>query len=270
LHYFLQLSLTHIALFLANSRLALIKNLLIGGFLVKYSSIKMQEYMQVNPYAYTSFNDFFIRKIKPELRPIATLDTSLVSPADGYISEYGDIVSGRMFQAKNHTYTTSELLAGDDNLGTTFKNGSFCTVYLAPHNYHRVHAPYALTVTETIYVPGRLFSVNTKNSNKVDKLFARNERLIAIGDSDFGRIAIVFVGALIVGSITTDWLKDENPMRCKTIKKWQHDSIEYAKGAYLGHFSLGSTVIVLTEQQVKWEIQSSTDIKFGEMIAIGK
>ena len=186
---------------------------------------------------YRHFNDFFTRALKPGARPIAADKQTIVSPADGAVSQSGRIDRDQLMQAKGHTYTLSSL-AG--RLGRGFENGSFCTIYLAPSDYHRVHLPFSGTLTETLAVPGELFSVNGTTEQSIEGLFARNERLVCRFETEFGPMLVVLVGAMIVASIETDWLGPTSPY---TEEEHTEHHLVYHRGDEIGRFLLGSTVI---------------------------
>lgn len=218
------------------------KNVLTRAFLTLFS-VDMSEAVEADPYRYASFNEFFTRALKPEARPIAAGDT-IASPADGMVSECGAIDRNELLQAKGRRYTLAELLAGQE-WAPCFEGGSFATIYLAPFNYHRVHMPLSGRLLDTVYVPGRLFSVNEATAQRVPKLFARNERVLTLFDSDFGRFAVVLVGALNVGSIATVWAGDITPAARRVVTHIAGRGGVLDKGAELGRFNMGSTVILL-------------------------
>ncbi len=170
-------NLTTLAGCLAGVTHPLVKNYLIKHFIAKYA-VNMQEALEESPEGYACFNDFFIRHLKPDCRPIAATD--IVSPVDGCISEIGNIVQGSLIQAKGHDYTVQELLASNEELASQFNHGRFATLYLSPQDYHRVHMPIAGTLQQLVYVPGQLFSVQPTTARVIPKLFARNERLVAL------------------------------------------------------------------------------------------
>ncbi|WP_338040196.1 archaetidylserine decarboxylase [Methylocucumis oryzae] len=163
----------------------------------------MAEALNTDINSYQTFNEFFTRALKPDCRPVANDKQGLVSPADGLVSQAGRIIEGCLIQAKGFSYSAQELLGGDSALAETFNNGLYTTIYLSPKDYHRLHMPMTGTLTEMIHVPGRLFSVNTATSNTVPGLYARNERVCCIFDTEFGTMALVLVGAMIVNSIET-------------------------------------------------------------------
>lgn len=263
-----QHGLSSFAGLLANAKVRWLKNRLIQYFVWRYP-VNLAEAVNPNPYEYASFNDFFTRALKPEARPIANGIHDLVSPVDGQISQLGTIDSGKIFQAKGHHFTTEELLGGDRTLAAPFLNGSFLTVYLAPKDYHRVHMPIDGALSEICYIPGRLFSVNMKTTHCTPSLFARNERVIAIFNTSVGRVAVVLVGAMIVGSIEmiTGTI---TPPRHKSIQHWKLDAPIYVKrGEEIGRFKLGSTVIVLFEKnKVTWDppFAAKEPVQFGQRL----
>ena len=189
---------------LAASEIRWIKNPFINWFRQRYG-VDMSEAADSEPTNYPSFNAFFTRALKPGSRPIDASPNAIISPADGAISQLGTITGDRIFQAKGQNYTTTELLGGDDKMAALFADGLFATVYLSPRDYHRVHMPVAGKLLRTIYVPGDLFSVNQATAAHVPSLFARNERLVCLFETDFGPMALVLVGAMIVAGIETVW-----------------------------------------------------------------
>lgn len=222
--------------------------------------------------AYPTFNDFFIRKLRPEVRPIIADPSVIVSPVDGNISEFGDITQGKLIQAKQHDYQLHELVA-DVNLAERLQNGMYCTIYLAPQHYHRVHMPMNGRLTRMRYVPGRLFSVNTQSTAQVERLFARNERVICEFSTELGEMVVILVGACQVGNIATRWHGQVAPNSQRKIQVWEYteQEITLAKGDELGYFTLGSTVIVLfPAQQIRWHssIQTGKSLRMGEKLAV--
>lgn len=254
-HIFFQKLLTILLGKLAQSRVVFVKNLFIRIFCHSYK-ITMQEAQEENPLAYASFHDFFIRRLKYSARVIGE---NIVSPADGTISQLGFLEKDKLLQAKGRFYSVLQLLAGDTKLAMTFSNGAHTLIYLAPHNYHRVHMPMTGRLLQMIYVPGALFSVSPFTAQHIDGLFAKNERVIAIFETAVGKMAVILVGAMIVGSITTVWAGKITPPRdrCEvTHFDYQNQEITLEKGEELGYFSLGSTVIVLFEKdKVQWDEQ---------------
>ncbi|MBE8716263.1 archaetidylserine decarboxylase [Cellvibrio polysaccharolyticus] len=233
-----------------------VKNTFINWFVKRYN-VDMSLAQEENPLAYASFNDFFTRRLKDGARPIDSNPSSIVSPADGAISQLGDIVNGRIFQAKGQSYTTTELLGGDAELAAEFDQGSFATVYLSPRDYHRVHMPYSGVLRTMVAIPGDLFSVNTATAQEVPRLFSRNERVVAIFDTDIGPMAVVLVGAMIVAGIETVWAGEVAPFKrhIETTRYRGLDrNISLAKGDEMGLFKLGSTAVVLfAKDRMQWD-----------------
>lgn len=255
---------------LAESRWPLIKNTFINFFLRQYD-IDMTLAAEENPKAYATFNDFFTRALKDGVRPICS--DGIACPADGAISQIGPIDDDRIFQAKGHHYTLTQLLGGDSARAEPFRNGDFATVYLSPRDYHRVHMPFAGKLTDMVYVPGKLFSVNNLTAGQVPALFARNERVVAFFETEVGPMAVVLVGAMIVASIETVWegLVTPPKRQLKTFDYAPHDGrIELARGDEMGRFKLGSTAIVLFgKDTIKWKktLRNGSRVCMGEQIA---
>jgi phosphatidylserine decarboxylase len=224
-----------------------LKNLLIRAFAYHYE-VSLEEAEEDDLDDYPHFNAFFTRALKDEARPLAKV--RFASPADGVLSQCGPIAEGQLIQAKGRQYSAAQLLASEDD-ARPFLAGSFATIYLSPRDYHRVHLPLDGTLRSTRYIPGDLFAVNKTTAERVDGLFARNERLVCLFDTAEGQVAVVLVGALIVAGIETVWGGVESPYPA-TIRE-RHFSPEHAPtfraGDELGRFFLGSTVVVLTEQQ---------------------
>lgn len=212
---------------------------------IKRYHVDMNEAREPNAAAYSTFNEFFTRELKDGARPIA--DAALVSPVDGAISQLGKIQVQQIFQAKGHDYSAQTLLAGDAALAKVFENGLFATLYLSPKDYHRIHMPCAGRLRQMTYVPGDLFSVNPLTARNVPGLFARNERVVCLFDSDRGPFVLVLVGATIVGSMSTVWHGQVNPPRYGEVTHWQYDDQEIVlqQGEEMGRFLLGSTVVLL-------------------------
>jgi len=254
---------------MAQSRAAWLKNRLIGGFVRRYQ-VDMSEAQQQDPLAFESFNAFFTRALKPEARPLDSTEGVILCPADGAISQIGDIGHGRVFQAKGHSFSTHALLGGDSERAAPFLNGRFATIYLSPRDYHRVHMPISGTLREMVYVPGKLFSVNPLTASAVPDLFARNERVVCIFDTACGPMALVMVGAMIVASMETVWAGQVAPLT-RAVKRFSYDGpIALEAGAELGRFCLGSTVILLFgEQQVDWvqQLNAGSSVRMGQKLA---
>lgn len=225
----------------AASENGVVKRLLINAFKSAYR-IDMTEFEGDSPADFASFNDFFARGLRAGSRPMPDDPGLVVSPADGTVSQAGTIAAGRLMQAKGREYSVAELLGGSD-FAADLAEGSFVTIYLAPHNYHRVHAPCSGQLVESTEIPGRLFSVNGVTERHVDRLFARNERLVLRIRASFGEYAIVLVGAMIVASIRVTWPGPSSPYRRQTSRT--PDGVVFERGDEVGAFLLGSTVIVL-------------------------
>ncbi len=250
---------------LADSPHLWLKNFLIQQF-IRHYQIDLTDARLKNPDDYPTFNDFFIRQLDSDRRPIAADDHAIVSPVDGSVSQIGNIRKNQLVQAKQSYFDLEHLLGGDTHLAEKFYDGAFATLYLAPANYHRVHMPLTGKLIQSIYIPGRLFSVNTMTSTLIPNLYSRNERLVCVFDTDAGQIVIVMVGALIVGSIQTVWM--QTPIRANHILTHNH-AITLEKGAELGFFKMGSTVILLAEKdRIHWSkaIAAQAQVQFGEKI----
>lgn len=251
-----QLAVSRLAGRLAdNDRAPALKNRVIHWFIRRYG-VDMSEAAEPDPTAYASFNAFFTRTLKPGIRPVAGGDETLVSPVDGAISQLGQVAGNRVFQAKGQSFSLLELLGGDVQRAAAFGSGEFSTIYLAPRDYHRIHMPVAGTLREMVYVPGRLFSVNPLTAENVPNLFARNERVVCIFDTAAGPMALVLVGAMIVGSVETRWAGVVAPGG-EGVKSFTYEgdkAISFAKGEEMGRFRLGSTVVmVMPEGSVRWD-----------------
>ena len=249
-----------------------IKNFLISRFVSLYR-VDLAEVPGAVPDGYATFNEFFIRELKNGARPVDEDSASLVSPADGTLSACGDIHERQIFQAKGMDYSLDELLAVDLEEADAFQDGSFATVYLAPYNYHRVHAPLAGRLRSLGFIPGDLFSVNRDTVSLVPRIFARNERLVCMLDTDAGPMAVILVGALNVGSITTPWTGEIRPTSQGLVRTLPIDAAvdrDLAKGDLLGWFNMGSTVIVLLPRGVaRWrdELAPGAVLRMGRGIA---
>ena len=256
---------------IASCRTRWIKNLFIRRFHHHYQ-IDMSEAAEENPTAYPSFNAFFTRALKPDARSIDNLEDALVSPCDGVVSQAGPLHHGRVIQAKGRGYSLTTLLGGEMARSEPFINGSFATLYLSPRDYHRVHMPVDGTLREAIYIPGDLFSVNSKTAANVDNLFARNERLVTIFDTDRGPMAMVLVGAMIVAGIETAWSGQVAPRNREPQHLYSRSApkpIHLKKGEEMGRFYLGSTVILaFGPQVVEWEqsLQPQSKVTLGRRI----
>lgn len=247
------------------------KNWAIKRFIRLYN-INISEASETNPEAYACFHDFFIRQLDPKKRPLDQTPNSIVSPCDGTISQIGTIEKGTLIQAKKKTFSVQALL-GDHPLANEFTKGKFATIYLAPKDYHRVHIPAQGTLKSVCYIPGKLFSVNPVTTANIDNLFARNERVINFYDSPQGPFAVVLVGAMIVGSITTHSNGTLTPPHGEKRVHFDFPNtpehhIILEKGEEIGYFSLGSTVILLFTEKLCWEqeLTQHTKIIVGQKI----
>ena len=260
-----QQQLSKVAGRLAASRHPYVKRAFIRSFAKAYG-VSLGEYERQSFNAYESFNDFFTRELKENARTIDSSVHGIVSPADGIISQLGQIEDHKLLQAKGRHYDVGQLLADSDD-GSYFADGSFATVYLAPSNYHRVHMPFAGTLIKTRYVPGTLFSVNNTTAANVPDLFARNERLVCLFDTEYGKAAVVMVGAMIVAGIET--VATGKITRTDDIQEAEHD-MSFDKGDELGRFYLGSTAIVVMPKAAKTEwqdsMQANSIVKMGQLL----
>ena len=230
------------------------KNALIRRFADAYG-VDWTEARYQRPEDYPDFNAFFTRELRADARPLEGDAETIVSPADGHISQIGSINGDAVLQAKGHSYSVVDLLGGDEQRAAPFRDGRFITVYLSPRDYHRVHMPLGGRLRETVYVPGRLFSVAAHTVRTIPRLFARNERLVALFDSDAGPMAVVLVGAINVAAIETVWsgLVTPPPKPGVEVKHMAQAGIALTRGAEMGRFNMGSTVIVLFgKERVDW------------------
>jgi phosphatidylserine decarboxylase len=242
-----------------------LKNWMINTFIRRYK-VNMQDAEREKPEEYATFNDFFTRRLKLGLRPIANQPGQIACPVDGTISQIGKIEHETLLQAKGFYYNLASLLGNDFQMTTLFENGNFATLYLSPKDYHRIHMPLAGSLRETLYIPGKLFSVNQKTAAAVPQLFSRNERLVCLFDTEIGPMAMILVGAMIVGGIHTIW--NDNP-KSKMITTQKFSGITFERGAEMGHFRLGSTVILLFgKDKIAWQqhMQANTTIQMGQLL----
>jgi len=269
-HHFLS-SIMHSV---TRSKTTYIKNFAIRT-VIKLYDVDMKDALVTEPTAYPSFNHFFTRQLKPSARPICQESNAVVSPVDGKVSQLGKINESRIFQAKGHHYTIEELL-GDTALAACFKDGKFATLYLSPRDYHRIHAPLTGKLRQMIHIPGKLFSVNRVTTENVPGLFARNERVVTVFDTDAGPMAAVLVGAIFVSSMDTVWAGTITPPYGKEIRKWDYrdKNFNLHKGDELGRFNMGSTVILLfPKNTTNWnnKLKPGSEVimgrKIGELIA---
>lgn len=223
---------------------------------IRLYGVDMEEARHPDLEHYESFNAFFTRELKEDVRPIASGPRAIACPADGVVSQAGCIEHGRIFQAKGHHYSTVELLGGDEQRASAFENGRFATIYLSPKDYHRLHMPLAGKLTQMVHVPGRLFSVNDTTVGAVPNLFARNERVVCIFETQAGPMALILVGAIFVSSVETVWHGVVTPPTISQPRCWGYgaDAPVLGKGEEMGRFNMGSTIIVLFgENSVDWQ-----------------
>lgn len=244
------------------------------GTIVRHYQVNMAEAAQPDPRAYPHFNAFFTRKLRADARCADAAPDTLLSPADGRISQSGAIVDGRIFQAKGQDYTAAELLGGDEKAAAPFRNGAFVTVYLSPRDYHRVHMPLKGMLRETVHVPGRIFSVAPFAVAAIPRLFARNERLVCHFDGEQGPFVVVMVGAILVSSVATVWDGLVIPPYASSIRRKSFDgrNITLERFAEMARFNMGSTVIVLLPEGTATldAMASQQAVQVGERIGQGR
>ena len=269
-HLLPQHLLSRLVLHLTRSRARPLKRALIGAF-VRHFRPEMQDALDSEPQSYPSFNAFFTRALRPGSRPGAPEPLALASPVDGTVSQIGRLDGSRIVQAKGHHYTLEALLAADAERTSALRGGAFATLYLAPYNYHRIHMPLAGELRAAWFVPGRLFSVNATTAAAVPGLFARNERVVLLFEDGPLVWALVMVGALFVGSMSTVWHGEVAPRRARRITSLpvnaERAALRLARGAELGRFNMGSTVILLLPpQMLEWR----ADLGPGQPIRVGE
>jgi phosphatidylserine decarboxylase len=263
--------LTRLVYRLARVRTPWFKNALIHHFARQFS-VNMAEALERNPRIYPDFNAFFTRALQPGARPIAPDDRVACCPVDGAVSQIGMADADALVQAKGQTFSLTALLGGDEERARLFLGGAFATLYLSPRDYHRIHMPLAGRLREMTHIPGKLFSVSPLTTRKVPHLFARNERVVTLFDTPAGPMALVLVGAINVASIETVWAGAITPPLGATVRRWDYPpngagAVRLDKGAEMGRFNMGSTVIVLFGPgAVRWE----RDIKPGATVRMGQ
>ena len=241
-HILPQHGLTRVANAASNSRW--LRRALIGSFSRLYP-VNLDECQRPDK-GFECFDDFFTRELKPGVREYPAKAGTLASPCDGTISQIGSVDQGSIIQAKGRQFTVEELLGGPE-WADRFSTGRFATIYLAPHDYHRVHMPLGGKLVADIRIPGKLFSVSASTSRAIERLYARNERMAAVFETQYGPVAVVMVAAMLVAGISTTWDPDDDPRPGKSVRKRSFDSpVAMARGDELGRFHWGSTVIVLT------------------------
>lgn len=254
---------------LAATEIRPVKKILISLF-VRLYKIDLAEAESAEPDSYASFNAFFTRALKENARPVSSKPGAVVSPVDGRISQFGDIEADQILQAKGRQFTVSDLLADHSGLAAQYENGRFMTIYLAPHNYHRIHMPSNGQLRQMTFVPGRLFSVSPATARGLDRLYARNERVVFHFDSDSGPFALVMVGAMNVGSIETVHAGVIAPGG-RQLRHWHYDPpLAFDGSQELARFNLGSTVILLYPEQgpvLAPGLQTGQAVVLGQAIA---
>lgn len=262
-------ALTQLMGYLASREAGAVTTAVIRWFIRRYQ-VNMAEALNPDPAAYSSFNSFFTRELKPGVRPLA--DSEWICPVDGAVSQLGRIQGDQIFQAKGHSYSTQALVGGDAQLAAQFQDGHFATIYLSPRDYHRIHMPCAGRLLRMIHVPGDLFSVNPTTARGVPGLFARNERVVCVFEGKHGPFVMVLVGATIVGSMATTWHGVVNPPRPRHVREWNYadKNIHLEQGAEMGRFLLGSTVVLLTPPgplQFNADWCATAPVRLGEAMA---
>ena len=254
---------------LTRSEVTWFKNSFIRFITAKYN-VNISEAAQTDLAFFPSFNAFFTRALRAGMRPIAEGEAVITSPVDGVISQIGHVVQGQLVQAKGREYSVLELLGGDELLAKRFDQGQFATIYLSPKDYHRIHMPLTGTLRKMTYIPGKLFSVNPRTARTVPKLFARNERVVTVFDTEQGPIVMVLVGAIFVGSMETVWSGKITPPYGKDIQHWDYhgeQAITLQKGEEMGRFNMGSTVVMLLPLEsklFKQEFSAGSAIQLGQ------
>lgn len=249
------------------------KNWQIRWFIERYG-VDVSETPSSDARDYEHFNAFFTRALRPGSRPIDAREDTVVCPADGSVSAIGEIRSGTLLQAKGRHYSLHDLLGGDDARTCAFDGGHFATIYLSPRDYHRVHMPLDGILSEMTYLPGQLFSVNFATARVVPDLFARNERLVCLFDTNLGPMAVILVGAMLVAGMETVWSGPVTPPHDNPMRTWRYDGENVAvlsRGEEMGRFNAGSTVMVLFPAgEIEWyeSLRAGDAVRMGE--AIGK
>ncbi len=245
-----------------------LKNALIRWFIRRYG-VDMSAAQLPRPDDYAHFNDFFTRALRPGVRPVATMPHAVACPVDGAVSQAGVVRAGELLQAKGRRFDLVRLLGGSAARAAPFRDGHFATLYLSPRDYHRIHAPLAATLRETVRVPGRLYSVQPRTARAIPGLFARNERVAALFDSAAGPLAVVMVGAIFVASVETVWDGVVTPVGKLSARRHDGPPLRLARGQELGRFNMGSTVILLfAKDRVRWHetLRPGAAVRMGQVI----
>ncbi len=247
------------------------KNWQIRWFIKRYG-VDIAEASDTDPESYPHFNAFFTRSLRPGSRPVEGSADTIACPADGKISAIGDIHGDMLLQAKGQQYSLHSLLGGDDDRAKPFEGGCFATLYLSPRDYHRVHMPTDGRLREMTYIPGRLFSVNFATARAIPGLFAKNERLVCLFDTGLGPMAVILVGAMLVSGMETIWSGAVAPPHGQRLRTWHYqgdDAVELSRGAEMGRFNTGSTVILLLPRDtLRWSqnLQSGAGVRMGQQL----
>ncbi len=255
-------------------KLTRIKSRLVPKAITLFSKafdVNLDEALNSDPSSYATFNQFFTRELKSGLRPISK--TKITSPVDGTVSQFGPIVDGKILQAKGVNYSLNQLLGGNQERTNKFINGQFITIYLSPKDYHRIHMPCAGKLTEQTHIPGRLFSVAKHTVNTIKGIFARNERVVAMFDTEYGPMAMVLVGAINVAAIETVWAGLITPPKGKTTSSKDYTSKEISldKGEEMGRFNMGSTVILVFSEgmpKLSGDLKKDQSLRLGEALSL--
>ncbi|HXI66540.1 MAG TPA: archaetidylserine decarboxylase [Steroidobacteraceae bacterium] len=265
--------LSSLAYEITRSRVRWVKNALIGAFVRRFQP-DMSDAAQPDPFAFESFNAFFTRALRADARPVAADRAAIVSPVDGTVSQLGRLDGSWLMQAKGYAYTLESLLATEGSWAEPFRGGAFATLYLAPFNYHRIHMPLEGTLRAAWYIPGQLFSVNATTAASVPGLFARNERVVCVFGAGGLSFALVLIGALFVGSMSTVWHGEVTPRRPRRRAELRLDasvaSLTLGRTAEVGRFNMGSTVILLLPPgTAQWRatLAAGSTVRVGEAIA---
>lgn len=255
---------------LTRLRIPWLKNIM-GRWFIGHFQVNMREAIEEDIAAYPTFNSFFTRALKPGARPLSTEANAVLCPVDGAVSQAGNIDGDAIFQAKGHSFSLNTLLGDSTAWAEKFQNGVFATLYLSPKDYHRIHMPLTGTLKEVIHVPGRLFSVNPVTASKVPGLFARNERVACLFETEHGPMGMVLVGAINVASIETVWQGVITPPAGKRLQSWDYSDkdVTFQAGEEMGRFNMGSTVILLFgPQQVEWasSVTAEASVMMGKLL----
>jgi len=273
-HLLPQRFLTRLTYRVTRTRIPWIKDTLIRLF-TRHFRVNLSEALESTPHAYPDFNAFFTRALKPGARPITPGNRVVCCPVDGAISQLGTAHEDALLQAKGRTFSLTELLGGDAERAKPFRGGAFATLYLSPRDYHRIHMPLTGQLREMTHIPGKLFSVSPLTTRMIPNLFARNERVAALFDTPAGPMALVLVGAINVASIETVWAGAITPPLGTMIRYWNYPLqgdgvVQLNKGAEMGRFNMGSTVILLFGPgAVHWEplIKAGATARMGQSLA---